>query len=304
MKAKIYYLLRNVFNQKTRNRLKMVKYDLEKKLHPLKEKRYGNFSPQDLKEELKKKLPADFDTLMVHSSFNTMLPMYKGSPKELLELLISLCGPDKTLAMPAFFFGGRTYNYDVRRYFADKPDFYVDKMPSQMGVLTEIFRNYPGVGVSKHPTHRVCALGPKAKYLTSEHELCKTGCGKGSPFDKMSQDNTVILGLGVRYFHCMTQTHSVEDVLIETDRYPTKFESIEIPISLISGDGEPIPYSLLHPDKSGYQRKLHPMVRKILNNQDLFEWRYSGVDLFYARAKAVQEKLVAAAIDGRSAYHK
>lgn len=304
MKAKFYYLLRNVFDQKTRNKLKMVKYDLEKKLRPLKEKRYGNFSSQDLKRALEKKLPVEFDILMVHSSYNTMLPMYKGSPRELLELLLSICGPEKTLVMPAFFFGGRAYNYNIRQYFTDKPTFYVDKMPSQMGVLTEIFRNYPGVKVSRHPTHRITAYGPKADYLTADHELCLTGCGKGSPFDKMSHGNTLILGVGVRYFHCMTQTHSAEDVLIEEDRYPTKFDSIQIPVTLQCGGDKSFSYSLLYPDKSAYRRKLHPMVRKILDKEDLFEWRYSGVDLFYARARSVQEKLIAAAISGHSAYHK
>ena len=34
-----------------------------------------------------------------------MLPMYVGRPLELLHQLMAFCGPDRTLAMPAFYFG-------------------------------------------------------------------------------------------------------------------------------------------------------------------------------------------------------
>ena len=47
------------------------------------------------------RIGADFEILMVHSSVNNMTPMYTGSPLEFVKMLISFCGPDRTLAMPA-----------------------------------------------------------------------------------------------------------------------------------------------------------------------------------------------------------
>ncbi|MDN5205419.1 AAC(3) family N-acetyltransferase [Fulvivirgaceae bacterium BMA10] len=304
MKAQLYYLARKIFSQELRNKLKVYQYDLKKKVAPVREKVYGNFTTGDLGKELKKKLPDNFDVLMVHSSHSAMLPMYTGNLRELLDMLLSICANDRTLVMPAFFFGERKYHYDLRKYFTDKPYFDKDKMPSQMGMITEIFRKYEGVKTSLHPTHRISALGPKADELIKDHELCKTGCGQGSPFDKMSSMKTVILGLGTKYYQCMTQTHSVEDVLIEKGTYPTTFESIDIPITLKYNGDEEFKYLLMHPDKSEYQRKLHPMVRKVLSKEDLQEWKFKGVPFFYAWAGAVQQKLIKAALDGQSAYSK
>ncbi len=43
---------------------------------------------------------------MVHSSVNHMAPMFTGTPLELLHEIVAFCGPERTLAMPAFYFGG------------------------------------------------------------------------------------------------------------------------------------------------------------------------------------------------------
>ena len=53
---------------------------------------------------------------MVHSSISDMQPMYKGSASELVRLLLKLAGPDRTLAMPAFYLGSpQLYNREYYR---------------------------------------------------------------------------------------------------------------------------------------------------------------------------------------------
>ncbi|GJM28807.1 MAG: hypothetical protein DHS20C17_14420 [Cyclobacteriaceae bacterium] len=304
MKSKLYYLVRKFLGQHQRNELKLVQYKIEKKLARYKKQFYGTFSEEDLFQELTSKLPTNYEILMVHSSYSNMLPNYQGKLTDLLHLFKRICGDSKTLVMPAFFFGDRKYNYDINRYYTDHGEFQVDRTPSQMGLLTEIFRKHPEVQVSAHPTHRIAALGPLSQEIIADHEKCITGCGKGSPFDKMASKRTLILGCGTRYYQCMTQTHSPEDFLIESAAYPTRFELSKIPVRLKFNDGKTIDHILTLPDKTGYQRKLHPFLRKLLSNQEMFEWRFHGVPFFYAYAHPVQEALLGAARRGKSAYSK
>ena len=78
---------------------------LRTRLHPIIRAVNGTFDAAQLRAELEVRLPRAFEILMVHSSLNHMLPMYVGSPLELLHELMKFCGPDRTLAMPAFYFG-------------------------------------------------------------------------------------------------------------------------------------------------------------------------------------------------------
>ena len=243
----------------------------------------------------------DFEVLFVHSSFSDMLPMYQGTLSELMEVIFSLA-KDKTLVMPAFFFGNRKYNYDVVQYYSDQPRFDVDKTPSQMGLISEVFRKLPGVIHSCHPTHRISARGPLAEHLVSGHHLARIACGKGSPFDKMSKLDTTILGVGTHSYLCMTQTHSAEDILIENGTYPVKFRLDTIPVTIVDKDNCQYDHQLTWSDKSPYQRVLHPFLSTIVNDEDLVDWKFRGVPLFLANASKVQEALIAAALEGKSVY--
>ncbi len=118
----------------------------------------------------------DFEILMVHSSFDGFLPMYKGSAKDLVSALIDFCGPNRTLVMPSFVMGGRTY--DTAAYFRSRP-FDVRRTPSDMGLVAEVFRRTPNVLRSLHPTCSVCALGPLGKELTTGHHLSPDGLEPG-----------------------------------------------------------------------------------------------------------------------------
>lgn len=62
----------------------------------------------------------------------------------------------------------------------NNPRFYVDKSPSCVGILTELFRKRPGVVRSLHPTHSVAALGKDAKEFVAGDEKCDTPCGRNS----------------------------------------------------------------------------------------------------------------------------
>jgi aminoglycoside N3'-acetyltransferase len=245
---------------------------------------------------LERILPADFEILMVHSSYDGLLPMYKGDVKELLAALIGICGPERTLVMPAFIIGGRAL--DTRSYFQARP-FDIRRTPSEMGLLTEAFRRTPGVMRSLHPTCSICALGPLARELTTGHHLARTGLGPDSPFGVMTRRRTAILGLGVEYYRCLTHVHTATNVLGEA--FPIKFAKASTTVTLVDYDGTRIAHELGLPDRS---KKLDLRVLwSLLSKEELVEWRFHGVPMFLVpRAGVVTERLVEAAGRGITIY--
>ena len=156
-RARVYNLLRRTMSQGTRNRLKRDLARMRKRLGPLYRIRFGAFDAQDLCAELASRLTPETEIVMVHCSVNNLEPMYIGTVSELLDGLIELCGAKRTLAMPAFFLGGA--DTDPAAYYRRTPAFDARRQPSQMGILSELFRRRAGVLRSLHPTASVCALG-------------------------------------------------------------------------------------------------------------------------------------------------
>ena len=264
------------------------------KLQPIMRTIYGTFDAVDLQEHLRERLPA-FEILMVHSSVNNMEPMYTGTPLDLVRMLIDLCGPERTLVMPAFFFGnpeiggaGPTYRLN--------PHFDVRRTPSQMGLATELFRRSKGVLHSRHPVYRVSALGPHAAELTTGHET-SSGCGRGSPFDFMANHDALIIGIG-KQFEVLTQVHHAESILGKDFPVPrSKGETIFV--TLVDGKEEII-YAL---NTSGLEWKRDMWkLRTIMKPDALQEWKFHNVPMFATKAADVTTALVAAAERGETLY--
>ena len=104
MRAQLYYVLRRTISQEKRNRLKRRIAHIRTRFAPLYRARHGTFGAEDLRDELASRLPADTEIVMVHCSLNDLQPTYTGDVRDLLDALIHLCGPNRTLAMPAFVF--------------------------------------------------------------------------------------------------------------------------------------------------------------------------------------------------------
>src|SRR5262249_3791691 len=214
---------------------------------------------------------------------------------QLLGLLRELCGPERTLAMPAFSYlvpGG-----DVAAHFAAHPRFDARRQVSQMGLLSEVFRRTPGVVRSLHPTHSVCALGPHAQCLTAEHHLAPTTFGALSPFAKMAELDTVILGLGKPYYRVLTQIHAAEDLL--GDRFPLLRTFCQVDVVLVDA-GKEHPYRF-RVDVTPQERRLDRLCR-MLAPGDLTEWRFHGVPMFWTRAGPVTRAMCEAALRGKTIY--
>jgi aminoglycoside N3'-acetyltransferase len=295
IQAAVYNALRRALSQEQRGRIKRSQHRLRNKLRWYRRVRYGTFSADELREEIAGRIGSDFEVLMVHSAFDAMTPMYQGSVLDLKNALIDLCGPGRTLVMPAFVFGGP--DFDAVRYYRDKPVFDKRKTPSQMGLLTELFRRHPGVLRSLHPTHSVCALGPLAEEMTARHHLDTFGCGPDSPFAVMDHRRTIILGIGVPYYRCLTQVHHIEHVL--DGEFPAPCREKSAPVELRDGD-KSVDYCLRVKVFVG-QRKIERLER-FLSRRDMAVWRFHGVPMFAVTAAKVTSALREQANKGVTIY--
>jgi aminoglycoside 3-N-acetyltransferase len=168
--------------------------------------------------------------LLVHSSLKALGPRASG-PAAVIEGLCRVLGPDGTLLMPALSYATVT---------PEQPLFDVRRTPSCVGVIPEIFRRTPGVRRSLHPTHSVCAAGPRAEELLGEHASDRTPCGPGSPFRKLQQFGGQILMLGCGLAP-NTSLHAIEELVVP----PYLF-------------GEPLVYTMVLEDDARSERRYTP----------------------------------------------
>lgn len=257
---------------------------------------HGTFDCAALRAHLEQRIGRDFQVLMVHSSVNHMKPMFTDTPLDLVRMLIDYCGPERTLAMPAFYFGepgdGGAY-----ATFQRNPRFDLRRTPSQMGLATELFRRMPGVRQSRHPVYRISALGPLAEELTRGHEHASSPAGRGSPFETMARLDTCIIGIG-KPIQVLTQAHHVEELMGDEFPVPSR-AGVPLPMTLVDRDGE-IPFELRARGVDG--RFDIWKLRQIVTPEALPEWQFHHVPLFATRAGELTRQLVEAARRGVTLY--
>jgi len=269
---------------------------LRTRLAPVQRALWGTFDAPALRSHLEQRLGNRFEVLMVHSSVNHMLPMYTGTPLDLVRMLVDWAGPERTLVMPAFWFGDAALGgaFETLRR---NPRFDLRRTPSQMGLATELFRRWPGVVVSRHPVYRVAALGPLARELAAGHEQAADPAGRGTPFEFMASRDTLIIGIG-KPMQVMTQAHHVEGLM--GDAFPVPWTVGEsLPVTVVDG-GTKFTVTL---HRRGYRGRFDMWrMRQVMDRRSLQEWSFHHVPLFAARAQEVTRALVAAAQRGFTLY--
>lgn len=257
----------------------------------------GTFDADAFRRHLEAEIGRDFEILMVHCSVNHMNPAYTEGPLELLRMLTAYCADDRTLAMPVFYFGDPEQG-GVGQEFSRNPRFDLRRTPSQMGLLSEMFRRSKGVLSSRHPVMRVSARGPLAREITTGHERAPLPCGTGSPFDHMARRNTLILGIG-KPFEVLTQVHHAEDLLGDEFPVPTGPAGEPLAMELIDG-AEVVPFHLRA--RGLTWRRDMGLLRQLMPAGQLRSWSFHGVPLFAVRAAQVTDALISAARQGRTIY--
>lgn len=142
----------------------------------------GALTKQDIVNDLRRLGVGPGMTIMVHSSLSA-LGHVEGGAETLIEALIEAVGPEGTVAMPAMPGSGV---------------FDIESSPSTVGTVTEVFRTYPGVRRSFHPSHSACAIGPRADFLLEDTLDHPTAIGAESPWGRLSRlPEAHVLLLGV-----------------------------------------------------------------------------------------------------------
>jgi len=164
------------------------------------------FSKKDLVEMLRRLGIEQGDTLLVHSSLD-QFSAFQGKPVDVIVALQEAVGPRGTLLMPTLPFRGSAVEYVRAPRVFD-----LTRTPSQMGLLTELFRRISGVIRSIHPTHSVAAWGMRASEMAYAHHAAATPCGRQTPYGRLLDHNGKILFLGTD-ISVMTFFHAVEELL-------------------------------------------------------------------------------------------
>ncbi len=141
----------------------------------------------------------DGDIIMVHSALSS-LGRVEGGANAVIDALIEAVGPTGTIAMPTLY----------PPCITDDAVFDVKDSPSDMGVITEVFRTRPGVVRSLHPTHPTAAYGARAGDLIRDHAKAPTACGADTPFGRLAEWGGKVLLMGVDQDR-NTLLHTAED---------------------------------------------------------------------------------------------
>lgn len=156
-------------------------------------------------------------TLLVHSSLKA-LGWVSGGAVAVIQALWDVVTPAGTLVMPAMSPGLSDpghwqappvpvdWQEPIRR---SMPAFDPLRTPSSdMGRIAELFRTWPGVRRSDHPTCSLAALGPQAEDILRTQPLADP-FGEHSPLARLYQAKAEILLLGVTFESC-TALHLAE----------------------------------------------------------------------------------------------
>ncbi len=190
-----------------------------------------SYGPEQLKKALHSLGLRSGDTLMMHSSFGPSCG-FNGAPGQLIDAILEFLGPEGNLLMVSLPYRSSTYEY-----LESIKVFDVRKTVSYMGLISETFRRRPGVSRSLHPTHPVLAYGPKAEWMTANHENCLFPCGPGTPFEKLATANGKALFFDAPLV-TFTFFHYLEDSIKDRLPFPLYFEK-PFQVSVIDHNGKP-----------------------------------------------------------------
>ena len=229
-------------------------------------------------------------TLMVHSAWDKLNSGHF-SAAELVQHLLAVIGEEGTLAMPAF----PPYSTQV-----SGAEFDARRTPSAGGLLTEVFRRYPGTLRSINLNHSVSAFGPKADFLTCDHHLSETSWDQYSPYYRLREiDDAWVVGLGVGHqLKVATSLHCVESALWKENAYFSKLFQDEICYSYIMASRE----TGQHCYKRRSGKIYTPKLAKYFSDSELIEDTIEGLEVYAIRARTLIDKAITLGRNGKTMY--
>ncbi|MDQ2841076.1 MAG: AAC(3) family N-acetyltransferase [Acidobacteriota bacterium] len=222
--------------------------------------------------------------LLVHSGM-TEFAGFRGSVADIVRVFQTAVGPHGTLLMPTIPFTGTAVEYAQ-----SDPVFDPRLTPSRVGLVSELFRRFPGVRRSIHPTHSIAVWSPDADRWIENHPLADTPCGRSSPFDVLCSENGYIVLAGVTTAS-LTFFHYVEEII--EPRLPfSPFTKERYTLRCRVGGRviESRAIRLFNPEISR-RRDLAPLVAELQKKSRWKQDRLGTLNIIVLRAKEVLETL-------------
>jgi len=170
--------------------------------------RFHAFSENELLAALRRLGVMPGDVLMVHASY-AQFAGFRGNVGTAIRTLQGAVTEDGALLMPTLPFSGSAIEF-----VSSVPVTDLRRIPSHMGLLSDLFRRMPNATRSIHPTHPVAGWGRRAVTLLSEHAAATSPCGVHSPYHKLLEADGKILLAGVS-IAALTFYHCIEELLEE-----------------------------------------------------------------------------------------
>lgn len=161
----------------------------------------GNYSKQQLKDQLESMGLKGDETILIHSSMKA-IGAVDGGADTVLDAWMEYF-KDGLLLLPTHTW--KTVN-------ADNPVYNPYTTPSCVGLLTNMFMKRDGVIRSLHPTHSMSGYGKNAAEYLAGEEYNNTPCTPGGCYDRLKEVGGKVLLVGVGHER-NTYIHSVEEVL-------------------------------------------------------------------------------------------
>ncbi len=161
----------------------------------------SGFGPDDLRRLLRENGVSPGDAVLVHSGMSGF-EGFRGNLSDIIGVFQEAVGRGGTLLMPTLSMAGSALDYARSNRIFD-----ANTTPSQVGLLTEVFRRSPDVKRSIHPTHSVAVWGADQDWWIANHHLSDTPCGRGTPWERLwERDGKIVLAgvpiAAMTYFHC------------------------------------------------------------------------------------------------------
>lgn len=173
-------------------------------------------SKQSLLEQIKVLGIKPQDTLLIHSSMKAIGEV-DGGADTVLDAFSEYLAPG-LLVLPTHTWRQINAEYNV---------FDVVNEPSCVGILTNLFRQRPGVVRSWHPTHSVAALGADALEFISGEENMDSPCPRDGCWGKLYDRRAKILFLGAN-INRNTIIHGVEEWANIPNRVSSWYQDLKI----------------------------------------------------------------------------
>lgn len=174
---------------------------------------------------------AEGDIVMVHSSLS-QLGNISGGAERVIQALIDAVGDSGTILMPCYNSADQMVREIKRGRMID-----LARQSCITGAISERFRTWPSVLRSSHPFSSVCALGPKAEFMTSDHAARPEVCHATSPVGRLVELEGKVIGLGISIAQGLGVAHCVEDTW---EDFPFEVHTPPFEVSYIDSGGQQV----------------------------------------------------------------